>query len=245
MAYDFLDRLSSAGVLAAQAANGAADLRRATDRDRPSVRFTEDETDFIAARDSFYLASVSQNGWPYVQHRGGPPGFIRVLDETTLGFADYRGNRQYISLGNVADDDRVALILVDYPRRARLKILAHMSAHDFAAEPDLASRLLTPGTRGHPERGFTLRLEAFDWNCPQHITPRFTVAEVNELVASFHTQLAVLEAENNALRRVAALSENSAATELSNPSDRTACSPAAWPNASCSQRASGRPPQVC
>lgn len=218
MAYDFLDRLSSAGVLAAQAANGAADLWKATDRDRPSARFTEAEASFIAARDSFYLASVSQNGWPYVQHRGGPPGFIRTLNETTLGFADYRGNRQYISLGNVAEDDRVALILVDYSRRARLKILAHMAAHDLAAEPELAARLLTPGYRGRPERGFTLRLEAFDWNCPQHITPRFTAAEVTELVAPLHTQLAALEAENNALRRAAALSENSTPTGLSNPS---------------------------
>jgi len=204
MSYDYLDRLSSPGVRAAQAANGAADLWGVNQADRPSARFTTHEADFIAGRDSFYLASVSQNGWPYVQHRGGPAGFLRILDATTLGFADFRGNRQYISLGNIAGDDRVALIMVDYPRRARLKVLAHMSAHDLAAEPDLAARLLTPGYRGRPERGFVLRLEAFDWNCPQHITPRFTAAEVNDLVGPLRAQLAALEAENASLHRLAA-----------------------------------------
>jgi len=204
MSYDFLDRLSSPGVRAAQAANGAADLWGDNQVDRPSARFTTHEAEFIAGRDSFYLASVSQSGWPYVQHRGGPAGFLRVLDATTLGFADFRGNRQYISLGNIAGDDRVALIMVDYPRRARLKVLAHMTAHDLTAEPDLAARLLTPGYRGRAERGFVLRLEAFDWNCPQHIIPRFTAVEVNDLVGPLRAQLEALEAENAALRRLAA-----------------------------------------
>jgi len=207
MPNDFLERLTSPSVRAAQAANGAAGLWGATGKHRTSVRFTANEADFIAERDSFYIASVAQTGWPYVQHRGGPPGFLRVLDATTLGFADYRGNRQYISVGNIAENDRVALILVDYPRRARLKILMHMTVHDLTGEPDLASRLLTPGYRGRPERGFTLRLEAFDWNCSQHITPRFTAAEVDELTAPLRTQLTALAAENAALRRSATVSD--------------------------------------
>ena len=204
MSYDFLDRLSSPGVRAAQAANGAADHWGGNQVDRPSARFTTHEAEFIAGRDSFYLSSVSQSGWPYVQHRGGPAGFLRVLDATTLGFANFRGNRQYISLGNIAGDDRVALIMVDYPRRARLKVLAHMTAHELTAEPDLAARLLTPGYRGRAERGFVLRLEAFDWNCSQHIIPRFTAVEVNDLVEPLRTQVEALEAENAALRRLAA-----------------------------------------
>ena len=198
MAYDFLDTLSTPGVRAAQAANGALALWAKTDRS--FNRFDEDVAAFIAARDSFYIATVSASGWPYVQHRGGPAGFLRVLDETTLGFADYRGNRQYITLGNVATDDRVALILVDYPRRARIKILAHLAVHDLAAEPDLVARLATPGAGGRPERGFTLKLTSFDWNCPQHIIPRFTAAEVEEATAPLRSRIAALEAENAALR---------------------------------------------
>ena len=209
MAYDFLDTLSTPGVRAAQAANGSSAMWDKADRSFD--RFTEAEAAFVAARDSFYIASLSASGWPYIQHRGGPPGFLRVLDETTLGFADFRGNRQYITLGNVATDDRVALILVDYPRRARMKILAHLVVHDLAAEPDLAARLATPGYRGRPERGFTLKLASFDWNCPQHITPRFTTAEVDEATAPLRCRLAALEAENAALRNVLDASRNDAA----------------------------------
>jgi predicted pyridoxine 5'-phosphate oxidase superfamily flavin-nucleotide-binding protein len=200
MAYGFLDIASTPSVRAAQAANGAREMWDRFDGDRPSDRFTPDETAFIATRDSFYLATVSETGWPYVQHRGGPPGFLKVLDDQTLGFADFRGNRQYISLGNVGADDRVALILMDYPHRARLKILAHMRVVDLAAEPDLAERLSLPGYKARVERGFVLRLEAFDWNCPQHITPRFTTAEVEAAMAPLRERLAVLEAENQSLR---------------------------------------------
>jgi predicted pyridoxine 5'-phosphate oxidase superfamily flavin-nucleotide-binding protein len=146
------------------------------------------------------MATVSQSGWPYVQHRGGPAGFLKVLDEKTLAFADYRGNRQYVSLGNVASDDRTALFLMDYPNRKRLKILAHMSVRDLAAEPELAERLASPGYKGRPERAFVLRLEAFDWNCPQHITPRFSAAEIETAIAPLRERVAALEAENLALR---------------------------------------------
>jgi predicted pyridoxine 5'-phosphate oxidase superfamily flavin-nucleotide-binding protein len=200
MTYGFLDIASTPSVRAAQEANGSRELWQRFDGDRASDRFTENEIAFIEARDSFYLASVSESGWPYVQHRGGPTGFLKVLDETTLGFADFRGNRQYISLGNISADDRVALILMDYPNRTRLKILAHMEVRDLDAASDLASRLALPRYRGKPERAFLLHLETFDWNCAQHITPRFTAAEIETAVSPLHTRIAALEAENRALR---------------------------------------------
>jgi predicted pyridoxine 5'-phosphate oxidase superfamily flavin-nucleotide-binding protein len=200
MAYGFLERLSTPSVAAAREANGVGGLWETMEVDRPADRFTDGEIAFIAARDSFYLATVSQTGWPYIQHRGGPPGFLRVLDATTLGFCDYRGNRQFISVGNVAAEDRVALFLMDYPQRRRLKVLAHMTEHALKAEPELAARLATPGYRGLPERAFTLRLAAFDWNCAQHITPRFAAAEIDEATAPMRERLAWLEAENLRLR---------------------------------------------
>jgi predicted pyridoxine 5'-phosphate oxidase superfamily flavin-nucleotide-binding protein len=199
-AYKFLDIASTPSVREAQAANGSRDMWEHFKGHRAFDRFTENEAAFIAARDSFYLATVSESGWPYVQHRGGPLGFLKVLDEKTLGFADFRGNLQYITLGNVAADDRVALILMDYPNRARLKILAHMEVRDLAAESDLAARLALPGYRGKPERAFLLRLETFDWNCPQHVTPRFTAEEVQVSVSQLLVRIAALEAENEQLR---------------------------------------------
>src|SRR5206468_9553814 len=134
----FLDIAATPSVRAAQAANGAEALWADFAGDRAFDRFTESEIAFIAARDSFYLATVSETGWPYVQHRGGPPGFLKVLDDKTLGMADFRGNRQYVSVGNLAADDRVALILVDYPRRARMKVYAHAEVKALADEPELA-----------------------------------------------------------------------------------------------------------
>ncbi len=200
MAYKFLDLITTPSVRAAQAANGSRDMWEHFKGHRTFDCFSDNETAFIEARDSFYMATVAENGWPYVQHRGGPPGFLKVLDEKTLGFADFRGNRQYISLGNIAADDRVALILVDYPNRARLKILAHMEARDLAAEPVLADRLALPDYKGKPERAFLLHLETFDWNCPQHITPRFTLADIEPAVSSLRSRIAELEAENQRLR---------------------------------------------
>jgi len=199
--YSFLDLASSPSVRAAQAEMGVDQLWTPGAVDRVSEAFTPDEVAFIAERDSFYMASVSETGWPYVQHRGGPPGFLKVLDETTLAFADYAGNRQYISTGNLDANDRVALIMVDYPRRARLKILAHAERLALDAEPDLLARVAVPGYRARPERIFRLRLAAFDWNCPQHIVPRFTEAEIARAVAPLRERLSALEAENQALRQ--------------------------------------------
>ena len=198
MTYRFLQALESAGVRAAREANGVGGQR--LEADGPADRFSAREIACIEERDSFYLATVSQTGWPYIQHRGGPPGFLRVLDDRTLGFADFRGNRQYLTLGALAREDRVALFLMDYPRRARLKILARMTAHDLKAEPELAARLTTPGYRAFPERGYILSLHAFDWNCAQHITPRFTAAQVEAAVAPLRDRLEALEAENARLR---------------------------------------------
>jgi predicted pyridoxine 5'-phosphate oxidase superfamily flavin-nucleotide-binding protein len=183
MPYGFLDIATTPSVKAAQEANGARHLWEG-DKDRAFDRFTEAEAAFIAARDSFYLATVGETGWPYVQHRGGPPGFLRVLDATTIAFADFRGNRQYISLGNIAANERVSLFLMDYPNRRRLKIFARMQAKDLKADAALAEQLATPGYRALAERAFVLKLEAFDWNCSQHITPRYSEAELRELSAT-------------------------------------------------------------
>jgi len=208
MTYGFLDIAATPSVQAAQAANGSRETWTAAGADRTFDRFTENEAAFIAARDSFYMASVSETGWPYVQHRGGPAGFLKLLDDKTLAFADFRGNRQYISLGNSAANDRVALILMDYPQRARMKIYAHIEARDLAADPELAARVAVPGYRAKAERAFVLHLDAFDWNCPQHITPRFTAAEIGDAVAPLKARIAVLEAENQALRAQRAQESN-------------------------------------
>lgn len=198
--YSFLDLASSSSVRAAQAEMGVDHLWKPGEVDRQFERFTPNEIAFIGERDSFYMASVSETGWPYVQHRGGPPGFLKVIDEVTLAFADYAGNRQYISVGNLDANDRVALILVDYPRRARLKILAHAERLALDADPALLARVTIPGYRARPERLFRLRLAAFDWNCPQHIVPRFTEAEVGRAVQPLRERVDTLETENRALR---------------------------------------------
>jgi hypothetical protein len=127
---------------------------------------------FIANRDSFYLATTSETGWPYIQHRGGPPGFLRVLDSHTLGFADFGGNRQLITVGNLANNDRVALFFMDYNRRERMKLLGHARVSDPTKDHALAARLVLHGYRARIERLLLIDVIAFDWNCPQHITPR-------------------------------------------------------------------------
>ncbi len=200
MAYRFLDIAVTPSVRAAQAMMGSDHVWQDFKGHRAFDAFTPREIAFIAERDSFYMASVSETGWPYVQHRGGPRGFLKVMDEKTLAFADYRGNRQYISLGNLAADDRAALILMDYAGRARLKIYAHVEAVPLEADPLLAERVRDPAYKAKPERVFRLRLVAFDWNCPQHITPRFTEAEVAAVVRPLRERIAALEAENSDLR---------------------------------------------
>jgi predicted pyridoxine 5'-phosphate oxidase superfamily flavin-nucleotide-binding protein len=148
------------------------------------------EAAFIGQRDSFYMATVGETGWPYVQHRGGPPGFLRVLDERRLGFADFRGNRQYVSLGNLSGDDRAAFFLMDYPGRTRLKLLGRVSVTEDAA---MLARLAVSGSLAKVERAFLIRVEAFDWNCSQHITPRLTDDQVLQATRELGARVEVLE----------------------------------------------------
>ena len=174
--------------------------------ERPGTDATADvlaerEIAFIQARDSFYLATVSATGWPYVQHRGGPVGFVRHLADGTLGWAEYIGNRQYVSIGNATTDDRVAMLFMDYPHQERLKILGHMRAHDLDSRPDLATTLRVDGYRAKLERFVVVTVEAFDWNCPQHITPRFAAAEVRTVVGPLQARIAELEQQLAAARR--------------------------------------------
>jgi predicted pyridoxine 5'-phosphate oxidase superfamily flavin-nucleotide-binding protein len=200
MPHGFLNIAATPSVKDAQRANGSAGHWSNFSGERTFDRFRDSEKAFITARDSFYMATVSETGWPYVQHRGGPSGFIRVLDDKTLAVADFRGNTQYISVGNLAAGDRAALIMVDYPNRRRLKIYAHVEIKSLADNPELAAAVATPGYKAKPERVLLFHLDAFDWNCPQHITQRFTEAEIDAALAPVRERLAQLEAENKALR---------------------------------------------
>jgi uncharacterized protein len=200
MGYGFLDTLNTPSIDAARTANGGDAVWANFAGHREFDRFTDNERFFIARRDSFYMATVAENGWPYLQHRGGPPGFLRVLDDHTLGFADFRGNRQYISVGNLGVNDRAALFLMDYPNRSRLKILVHVEIRDLKSDPELAEKIVTPNYRAKVERAMIFHLENFDWNCPQHITPRFTQAELEPALAPIRKQLQDLQQENKALK---------------------------------------------
>jgi uncharacterized protein len=166
-------------------------------------RLGPEEAAFVAARDGFYQATVSEIGWPYVQFRGGPRGFLRVLDGRTIAYAEFRGNRQYLSVGNLSRDDRIALILVDYPNRRRLKLWGRARLVDAAAEPDLIARLHDPTYRARPERATVIAVTALDWNCPQHIPQRFTLDELEDRLAPLRAELVRLRAENDALRAAA------------------------------------------
>jgi predicted pyridoxine 5'-phosphate oxidase superfamily flavin-nucleotide-binding protein len=156
---------------------------------------SEAEAQFVAGRDSFYLGSISESGWPYIQHRGGPSGFLRVIDERTLAFADYKGNRQLLTTGNVSVNDRVALFLMDYKNRERLKILGHARVEDARAHPELVAQLADSKVRSSVERLVFIDVVSFDWNCPKYITPRYSAEEVNELVGPLKTRIAELEAQ--------------------------------------------------
>lgn len=162
--------------------------------DTMNHKLGETEANFIAAQRSFYLATVSETGWPYVQHRGGPVGFLKPLDEKSLAFADYAGNRQFVSVGNVALNDRVALILVDYAQRVRLKVLGRLSIRELAPGAALSQLLITPGYRARAQRAFVITIEAFDWNCPQHIPQRFEAEDVQRALAERDSRIAELEA---------------------------------------------------
>jgi len=157
----------------------------------------EGEAAFIAARDGFYQATVSETGWPYVQFRGGPPGFLKVLDGKTVAYADFRGNRQYVSVGNLTGNDRVSLILMDYPNRRRLKILGRVRFDD---DEKLINDLHLEGCKAKPERAVVIDVEAFDWNCPAHIPQRLTVQELEPVLATMRQQILQLQEENKELK---------------------------------------------
>ncbi len=152
------------------------------------------EAEFIAARDSFYLGSISESGWPYIQHRGGPQGFLRIIDETTLAFADYKGNRQLLTTGNLSVNDRVALFLMDYKNRERLKILGHARVEDARVHPEIVAQIADSNMRSSVERLVFINVVSFDWNCPKYITPRYSIGEVEELAEPLRKRIAELEA---------------------------------------------------
>lgn len=163
-------------------------------------QLTAAEAAFIAERDSFFQATVSETGWPYVQFRGGPVGFLKVLDDKTVAYADFRGNRQYVSVGNLSRDERMSLILLDYPNRRRLKIWGRARIVDRDSDPDLITRLHDNNHRARPERAVVITIEAYDWNCPQHIPQRFTIAELDHQLAPLREELERLRAENDRLK---------------------------------------------
>jgi len=197
MAHRFAQIAFTEAVKAAQTRNGSrAQYRRLEERAGPNAELTAREAAFIAARDSFYLATVGETGWPYVQHRGGPPGFLKVIDPRTLAFADFGGNRQFVSVGNVETNDRAALFLMDYARQTRLKLLGRMRMFDLGdAPPEIVFEVELPDYPARIERVVVIEVAAFDWNCPQHITPRFTESEVRASVQPLHDRIAALEAE--------------------------------------------------
>jgi hypothetical protein len=200
MAYGFLDIALTPSVQTVQEQMNVDRIWSDFKGQRAFDRFSDNVAGYIAERDSFYFATVSETGWPYVQYRGGPPGFLKVLDERTLAFADYRGNRQYISTGNATADGRACLLLMDYAQRARLKMYVRIDVLSLDTDPDLTRRVSVPGYKAKLERIFRLHLQAYDWNCSQHITPRYTEQQVTEAVRPLRERLDALSSENAGLR---------------------------------------------
>ncbi|MEO7100740.1 MAG: pyridoxamine 5'-phosphate oxidase family protein [Luteolibacter sp.] len=193
MAHKFLDLAFTPQVLAAQQHYyGRSQVLPPAAEDDP---LGPTETAFIESRDSIYMGSVSETGWPYVQHRGGPPGFIKVISPNEIAFADYKGNRQMLSTGNFANNARVCLFLMDYPRRERLKMLGNTEVLDARDHPELVAQIVQPELIKITERIVRIRIVSYDWNCPKHITPRFTAAEVSELVTPLKERIAELESQ--------------------------------------------------
>ncbi len=178
MGQNFTDIAFTRSVKEAQDHYGSRKNYERMEEDPDRYLLTNQEKDYIPGLDFFFMATTGENGWPYVQYRGGPKGFLKILDDRTLGFADYRGNRQYISVGNINSGGKVALILLDFPRRVRLKIWATATVVDAEDDPDLAARLSDPEYPSKVERLITLTIQAYDWNCPQHIKPRYTEEEI-------------------------------------------------------------------
>jgi predicted pyridoxine 5'-phosphate oxidase superfamily flavin-nucleotide-binding protein len=198
MSHRFADIAFTPAVQQLQELHGSrAQYARLQARGGPNDTLGEREAEFLAQADSFHLATVSETGWPYVQHRGGPRGFVKVLSPSLIGFADFRGNVQYVSAGNAARNDRVAIIVMDYVRRQRLKLLGHLRFIAVAdADPAVVKQIDLPNYRARIERVALIDVAAFDWNCPQHITQRFTLEQVEKLTAPLRARIAALEARS-------------------------------------------------
>ena len=180
MPQNFTNYAFTDSVKLAQEKYGSREAYARMEQAGDKFELSERERDFIESRDSFYMATVGENGWPYVQFRGGPPGFLKVLDATTLGMVDFRGNRQYISVGNIHATKKASLFLIDYPSRRRLKIWAESQVLEPQADRELLARLSLPDYEAVVERIIVFNVVAYDWNCPQHITPRFTAEEIKQ-----------------------------------------------------------------
>jgi len=201
MARNFAAIAFTKEVKAMQEKSGSRKSYARMEQDTYVDGLTENEIDFISQRDSFYMASNGENGFPYIQHRGGPAGFLKVLDSKRLGFIDFKGNMQYISVGNIATNKNVALIMVDYPAKARLKIYATVEIVELKDDPTLYDLLDLNEYKFRPERMMVFTIEAYDWNCPQHITPRYTVAEIENAFAPQQQHIAALEAAIKRLKQ--------------------------------------------
>jgi predicted pyridoxine 5'-phosphate oxidase superfamily flavin-nucleotide-binding protein len=202
MARAFAEIAFTPAVRAAQQRQGSAamyDRMLAPEADRANL-LGPDEAAFVEARDGFYQATVSETGWPYVQFRGGPAGFLKVVDQQTIAYADFRGNRQYVSAGNLTGDDRISLILMDYPNRRRLKAFGRARLVEKDDDPGLIEQLHVEGYRARPERAVVITVEGLDWNCPQHIPVRLTQQELAPHLAPLRDELNRLQAENAALK---------------------------------------------
>jgi predicted pyridoxine 5'-phosphate oxidase superfamily flavin-nucleotide-binding protein len=202
MSNKFWDITFTLGVKAAQTHYGSRPhYAKSENGAAKNARLTEQEIEFIGERDDFYMATVGEKGQPYIQFRGGKRGFLKVLDDKTLGFADFRGNLQYISVGNLSKNKRVALFLMDYANQRRLKVLAEAEIKDASEAPELIEKLRTADYKAKIERAMILHLEAFDWNCPQHITPRFTMEEIKAMNAPLYDYVEKLAAEIKKLKK--------------------------------------------
>lgn len=199
MAQNFHQIAFTDAVKALQSAHGSRSSYERMEKFNVVDGLSDNEMGFIANRDSFYLASIGENHFPYIQHRGGPKGFLKVLDKFRIGFIDFSGNKQYITVGNLATNNNVALIMVDYPAKARLKIYAKAEIVELKDNPELLSLLDLGDYKFRPERMMIFYVEAYDWNCPQHITPRYTAEEIQIALQPQQEYIAQLEAENKRL----------------------------------------------
>lgn len=202
MSHKFFDLTFTESVKEAQEKYGSRKNYARFEGGKPDFYgLTDNERDFIEQRDGFYMATVNSEGQPYIQFRGGAKGFLKVLDDKTLGFADFRGNLQYISVGNLSENKKAALFLMDYPNQTRLKILANVEVIDARNKPEIVEKLVVPDYKAKIERAMILHVEAFDWNCPQHITQRFTMDEIKQIVAPMSEHIEKLKREIEELKR--------------------------------------------